>query len=284
MKRTLKPKPQTMLLWLSILGLAILTACSSVQAQDNPPVTATSRATIEFSGTISQVTETTIIVNNLTVLTVGAEIETELSVGNEVHVEGILLENGQIQALEIEDADSSQTPEMTPEATQNPDANDDDADDTIIVIEGPVQSIDINIIVIYGFEIEVDDDDLALTVLQIGDVIRIEGRYDDDWDDDRDDRRDDDDDDDDDRDDDRIRLVSINITFVSVTVIIIDGLVWRDAGNCAGIPDWVPEDDIQVVLIRCQGGGNSNNPANNGGGRRGGGDDDDDDDDGDDDD
>ncbi len=271
MTHSLRFKPKHLLLSLVMLTVVILTACAPVQAQGVPAMTATPRATIEFSGDISAVTDTTIVVNSLTVLTTGAEIETELVVGNVVHVEGILLENGQIQALEIEDDDDDdrddnddddQSPEITPEATQVI-----DDDDTFIVIEGPVQSINTNVIVIYGFEIEVDDDDLALTVLQIGDVIRVEGQYDDS-----------DDNDDDDDYNNRIRLVSINITFVSVTVVIIDGQIWRDAGTCAGIPNWIPEDDIQVVLIRCQSGGSPNNQGNNGGGRRGSGGDDDDDD------
>jgi hypothetical protein len=272
MTHTLKFKPQTLLLWLTLLNVAVLTACTSVQAQDNPAVTATPPVTIEFSGDIQQVTDATIIVSGLTVLITGANIEADLVVGNPIRVAGSLLADGQIQALAIEtvadDDDDEQAPEITPEATAavtpeatpkvTPEATQDaDDDDMIIVIEGPVQSININIIVIYGFAIEVDEDDLVLTVLQVGDVIRVEGYYDDDDDNDG-----------------RIRLISINITFVSVTVVILDGQVWRDTDTCTAIPDWVPADDIQVVIIRCQGGGNTNNSGNNGGsgvGRGGGG-------------
>jgi hypothetical protein len=48
-------------------------------------------------------------------------------------------------------------------------------DPVIIVIEGPVQAININIITIFDIEIEIDPNDPILTQIQIGDVIRIEG-------------------------------------------------------------------------------------------------------------
>lgn len=159
------------------------------------------------------------------------------------------------------------TPETTPETTAEPDDDDTD-DDVVIVIEGPVTAINVNIVVIYGFEIEVDEDDLALTVIQIGDVLRVEGVINDA-------------DDDDDRT--TIQITAINITFISVTVVIIDGQVWRDSGNCGSVPEWIPEAEITIYLLRCTGGdGNPAPPPSSGGG--GGNNNDDDDDDGDDDD
>ncbi|MGJ3237227.1 MAG: DUF5666 domain-containing protein [Anaerolineae bacterium] len=282
-------QPRVLLLWLVALVLGVLSINMPAQAQD---ATATPRSSIEFTGDITDVTDTTVTVNGLVVIYTGAEIEVDLVIGQRVEIEGYFLEDGQIQATELDDPDDPNgnnpeatpevTPEATPEVTAQPDDDDDDSDDddTIIVIEGPVQSININIITIYNFEIEVDQSDLSLTVLQIGDVIRVEGaldnedddfddRYDDDDDSDDDDDNDDNDDNRDDNDDDdgisfnRVRLVSINITFVSVTVIIVDGQVWRDSGSCAGIPDWVPTEQIQVVLVRCQ-------PSNTGGGNTGG--------------
>src|SRR5690606_15355641 len=50
-------------------------------------------------------------------------------------------------------------------------SDDDDDDETdlpvTIVIEGPVETININIITIYGIEIEINPDDPILTVIQI---------------------------------------------------------------------------------------------------------------------
>lgn len=59
--------------------------------------------------------------------------------------------------------------EATPEPTPDPDAP------TIIVIEGPVQEITVNTIVIFDIDIHVDPTDAILTQIQIGDTIRVEG-------------------------------------------------------------------------------------------------------------
>ncbi|MDX1990971.1 MAG: hypothetical protein SF029_01190 [bacterium] len=56
-----------------------------------------------------------------------------------------------------------------------------------VVIEGPIQSITNNIIVIYDIEIELDPREPILTILRIGDLIRIEGTYPVDGEDDDDD-------------------------------------------------------------------------------------------------
>jgi hypothetical protein len=52
----------------------------------------------------------------------------------------------------------------------------DEADlDIIIIVEGPIESITNNIVVIFGMEIELDPNDPALRVIRTGDVIRVEG-------------------------------------------------------------------------------------------------------------
>jgi hypothetical protein len=52
---------------------------------------------------------------------------------------------------------------------------DDDALTITIVIEGPVDSINVNIITIFGIDIEVDPNNPILTQIRIGDTIRVEG-------------------------------------------------------------------------------------------------------------
>lgn len=129
------------------------------------------------------------------------------------------------------------------------DDDEDDSDDdnmaVIIVIEGPVQQIIGNVIVIYNIEIEVDDDDPILTVIQVGDVIRVEGE----------------------------QLVGgvivvVNIIFIDIDVVIVGDVVWRDSGECGNPPPpWAPASGWRA---RCERG------EHPGGGR--GNDDDDDDD------
>lgn len=158
------------------------------------------------------------------------------------------------------EATASVTPEATPEATANPG---DDDDDIIIVIEGPVEAINVNIIIIYGIEIEISIDDPALTIIQIGDLVRIEGVL----------QGGDDDDDDDGGT--QIIIVAITIVIINVDINIDTGEAWRDDGSCAnGPPPWAPANGWRR---RCEqgGGGNSGGGGNPGGGR--GNDDDDDD-------
>lgn len=52
---------------------------------------------------------------------------------------------------------------------------DDDDTDVIIIIEGPVEKININIITIFGIDIELNANDPILTTIKIGDYLRIEG-------------------------------------------------------------------------------------------------------------
>lgn len=257
-------------------------------------------ATIEFTGTISNVTDTHIIVNGLTVTTANVDIEGTIAVGMYVEIEGRLLADGTVQATEIEqqkDNDHRQiitptaswtpattpvpdstrtlnpppimpsgTPSISPTSTPDDDDPDDNKDnDVLIVIEGPIEAININIVIIYGFEIVLDDDDPILTVIRVGDVIRVEGTL-----------RDDDDDDE----NTIFVIVAVDITFINVIVIIIDGRIWREPDTCEPLPGWVPTADVEIYIARCSqddgGYGGNNSPGRN--------DNDDDDDDGDDDD
>jgi hypothetical protein len=54
-------------------------------------------------------------------------------------------------------------------------AQDDDDDGPIIIVEGPIQEINVNIITIFDIDIEVDINDPILRNIHIGDVIRVEG-------------------------------------------------------------------------------------------------------------
>jgi hypothetical protein len=140
---------------------------------------------------------------------------------------------------------------------------------TIFVIEGPVVAININIITIYDVDIAIDPASPVLPVIRIGDVIRVSGE------------RFEDDDDDDDGGRTVINIVSVTIIFISVDVVIIDGQVWRDLGDCAGIPAFVTRENARRYFARCidnRGGGNPGGGGSQGGGR-GDNDDDDDDDD-----
>jgi hypothetical protein len=105
------------------------------------------------------------------------------------------------------------------------------------VIEGPVESITGNVITIYGIEITIDPDDPLLAVIQIDDVIRVEGDFS------------------------GATVVLADVTVVGTQdqVFVNDsGEIWRDNGNCDNPPpDWAPANGWRR---RCEGG------AGNGGG------------------
>ncbi len=126
------------------------------------------------------------------------------------------------------------TPEVTPEPGINIDGG--PGNDTIIVVEGPVQEINVNVINIYDIDIALNPVDPLLNVIQIGDVIRVEGDID--------------------RDCPTIVIIAVVVIFVDVDVVIIDSnTVWRDTGDCRnGPPPWAPAHGWRR---RCEGGSGS---------------------------
>jgi hypothetical protein len=131
-----------------------------------------------------------------------------------------------------------------------------------IIIEGPVQNININIITIYDIDIEINPDDPLLTVIQLGDNVRIEGNQTSQGD--------------------TIIIVAVTIVIIDVDIVIGDDntVVWRDDDGCGNPPPpWAPAHGWRR---RCENrGGNviiiGDDDDDNGNGRgRGRGNDDDD--------
>jgi hypothetical protein len=121
-----------------------------------------------------------------------------------------------------------------------------------IVVEGPIQVIDVNIVVIYDIEIEIDANDPILGIVHVGDIVRIDGS---------------------------IVGSGSGVVVVAVSVVVVDvdvnvspdGEVWRDTGDCSNPPpDWAPAHGWRA---RCEG---APRPGNSGGGGNSGDDDDDD--------
>jgi uncharacterized protein DUF5667 len=132
-----------------------------------------------------------------------------------------------------------------------------------LIIEGPIQSINDNIVVIYEFEIELAPDDPLLSIIQVGDVVRIGGNISGNIE--------------------ETGVVALQADIVSPDVEVNGtGEVWRDTGDCSNPPpSWALAHGWRV---RCEGdqqpgnsSGNNNNNGNNGGDGRGMGNDDNDD-------
>lgn len=83
-----------------------------------------------------------------------------------------------------------------------------------ITLEGPVSAINGSTITIYGMEWVLDSDDPALSVLQVGDVIRITAVLE------------------------TGSLQIISVAFVDVLVVIRDGMAWRGDDCGAAPPAW----------------------------------------------
>jgi hypothetical protein len=156
-----------------VLGVTLLFMTS---AQDNP-------AGMTVTGTVEAINGTTIVVSGANVDLSQANITIpNLQVGVVVQITGSF-SNGVIIAttIVILNPTIEATPEMTatpvPESTVSvtpaltPTVN----GDPIIVIEGPVQSINVNIITIFNINIQVDSNDPILTQIQIGDNLHVEG-------------------------------------------------------------------------------------------------------------
>lgn len=121
-----------------------------------------------------------------------------------------------------------------------------------IVIEGPVESINGSVVVIYDIEVQIDPNDPNLAIINVGDYVRIDG--------------------DQVVTGDGIIVIAVLVEVVNVDVEISpEGDVWRDSGDCSNPPpEWAPAHGWRA---RCEG---APRPGNSGGG--GGGRDDDDDD------
>ena len=129
------------------------------------------------------------------------------------------------------------TPRYTPTAVVN--------DPSIVVIEGPVETIDGNTIRIYNQVIQLATDDPILKGIQIGDIVRVEGRLQPEAT--------------------TVVITVLSIRFVQNNVEINSqtGEVWRDNESCQNPPP--PWANANGWRQRCEGGaapGNSGNAPN----------------------
>lgn len=130
-----------------------------------------------------------------------------------------------------------------------------------IVIEGPVQQINVNIITIYNINIQLAPDDPNLTIIQVGDIVHVEGDTSDT--------------------NGTIIIIAVTVVIVNVDINIDTGEVWRDDDDCSNPPPpWAPAHgwrrkcgDVNVDIDINVGGNNGNG---NGHGNKHDDDDDDD--------
>lgn len=99
-------------------------------------------------------------------------------------------------------------------STASPTPQPTNTDAALRVVEGPVTAIEDNTIQIYDLAFALDDDDPVLQVIQIGDVVRVT----------------------------EDQTGEINITFISVTVVVQGEQVWRGDDCAVPPPQWAAPD------------------------------------------
>lgn len=140
---------------------------------------------------------------------------------------------------------ASAPPTNTPAAaTQTPQPLVSTLDRSQIIVEGPVNGIDGNVITIYNLTIRLEPTTPLLNVIRTGDIVRVEGQYEGD------------------------AIEVISITFIDVTVVVRDGQAWR-ADDCGNPPPIWAQPDAEAWYSRCAAppsiisGDNQNNNSEN---------------------
>jgi hypothetical protein len=196
-----------------------MTVLPEVYAQVSTP-----SAPIVITGNIESITDQTMIVSGLTVDFSGAEVDVQTLVTGiavqvtGVIVDGIIMANTVVIIVDESAPTPTATPALgtntvptstpTPTATVPSDATLtvtpiatalEDDDDTVIIIEGPVTQININIITIFDINVQVSLDDPILKDLKVGDLVRVIGHAS--------------------FDNDTIVIIVVNITIINIIVI-----------------------------------------------------------------
>jgi hypothetical protein len=124
---------------------------------------------------------------------------------------------------------------IVPVPATTPEPGSDDLPITI-VIEGPVQSINVNIITIYNINIQLTPNDPNLTIIRVGDILRVAGNTQ--------------------SLNGTIIIIAVNVVIVNVDINVDTGEAWHDSGNCDNPPPpWAPAhgwhrrcDDIIIII------------------------------------
>jgi hypothetical protein len=166
----------------SVLCFALLVLALPLfaSAQDGTP--------IEIIGVVSEVNTSTITVAGVPVDVSGVTLSADVTIGATISVTGVRASANVIVAQTIviisigtppAESTAEVTPSVTPLPTLTPTAGAATPTATpapdVIVIEGPVINIINNIITIYDFDVEVEPENPILTIIDIGDIIRVEG-------------------------------------------------------------------------------------------------------------
>ncbi|MBN8592991.1 MAG: hypothetical protein J0M33_14640 [Anaerolineae bacterium] len=177
---TIAPSPRRPFIVSILLLIALLVGSQIASAND-----------ITVEGPIDAVQGSLITVGGLVLDLSNVDDDDDLRVGQRFsgtirQVNGVWVVQ-QITALDGITVSSNQSDNSSNNSSNNTSNNtsSDDDDDVILVIEGPIEAIGDQVITIHDIEVNITN--IIITNLQIGNVVRVEGRWCDDDDDDDDD-------------------------------------------------------------------------------------------------
>lgn len=175
--------PKKALIFIIAIAMSIVGSVSVLQSQSP------TGDLIDVTGIVQAVDATTIVVSGLQVdlSGLGDNLAASIEVGTTITVSGIIQNSVMIASTIVIatplDEDVPEEPQPTSEPTTgpviveepqptNPPIND---GDDIVVIEGPIDAIGVNIITVFGIDIQVDPNNPIWTQIQVGQVVRVEG-------------------------------------------------------------------------------------------------------------
>jgi hypothetical protein len=131
---------------------------------------------VDLTGSVTAFTQGTMLVDGHVVDISAVQVSNPLVVGSQVHVTGVS-QNGIIIAVHIDLVTQTGQATLTPTPiVPDPEGTEEaEPDGDIIVIVGPVTAINNNVIVIYSFNVLVEPNHPLLTIIHIGDIVRVEG-------------------------------------------------------------------------------------------------------------
>lgn len=175
--------PKKALIFIVAIAISIMGSASVLQSQSP------AGDLIDITGVVQALDATTIVVSGLQVdlSGLGDNLAASIEVGTTITVSGIIQNSIMIASTvviatplneeAVEEPQPISEPTIGPVVVEEPQQTSPpiNGGDDIVVIEGPVDAIGVNIITVFGIDIQVDPNNPIWTQIQVGQVVRVEG-------------------------------------------------------------------------------------------------------------
>ena len=174
--------------WFGLLAVVVLMSMFSFPLSANAQEATSTNiqgSPVNVTGIVSQMMGNSVIVAGLTVDVSHIAMDSHVVMGSTVKVTGLALNNiivaQTVVIVNLIRLLQHQRP--TPETTETPTPTVTPTllggTNVIVVVEGPVINIVNNIVTIYNFNIQVAPENPILSIIDIGDIVHVEGDFDD---------------------------------------------------------------------------------------------------------